>query len=118
MLVQFYIDQNAYKLYPCNGLHGRFKAKLRGISYNDDLVAGQARLLRVVSPSIHCQSATFNNSILFARGAEHSKNDFDAPEFILDVQDQIAFEIFAVAGGVIGNTAWLLLTLDVEPLDA
>jgi hypothetical protein len=117
MLVQFYIDQNAYKLYPCNGLHGRFKAKLQAISYHDDLGAGQHRLLRVVSPSIQCQAAQFNNSILFARGAEHSRNDFEAPEFVLDVQDQIAFEIFAVAGGAIGVTSWLVLTVDVEPLD-
>lgn len=118
MLVQFLIDQNAFKNYSCPNLNGRYKARLCGISYHDDLAAGQFRVLRIQSPNIHCyQGGDYANSILFTRGSDGFV-EFSSPDFILEAGTNVAFEMKAVAGGAIGNTTWCLLTLDVDPIEA
>lgn len=56
-------------------LNGRYKAKFAGISYNDNTIASDHRLIRLQSNCFRMPYGTYNDSILFGNKGDHTQGN-------------------------------------------
>jgi len=103
--------------YPVN-LKGKYKARFCGVDYHDSAGNGQDFIIRCRSSNFAALAGTFGaNAILFANHPDLGRT-YDAPEFVIEAYGSVDLEFDMVAGSGIGTLSFILLTFEVEELEA
>lgn len=118
MILQLWIDQNGYKQYPISQLRGKYRAKIISMSFHNTLADGTHKLYQLKSSCFNFYGQN-PNGLMFSRDGASDTKYYDSPEFILEAYGFIDAELSVLSGEADENIVlkWLLLTLDVYPLN-